>query len=528
MRNAIVLVPLAVALLHCTAPGTSETEEDVGDATSALGIRNGGGDPLPHPGGPRVTCYPDNDGDGFGAGRGFSASGSCLEGFSRNNTDCNDSNAGVTDGVACYADGDGDGFGGAFVSKTCGACPAHTTTTAGDCNDGAGSVHPISCYRDADGDGLAGTPATTCAATCEAAGLASTPADCNDANKGAGALLDCKGADADGDGYASHASVCASSCPSSPYEKFDCNDANASIHPEQAERAANGVDDDCNGIVDETAFTYAPNASDVTTSSMTLELVLNDAAIRSYVTSGGALWANVTYRPLANTADEHHAIVQVSTLGAGSGIVLVDGLSPATPYQVSVAFARDQAFSSQFAAPSNDYYTMTLSDSADRVAQVRPLVVLQAFHEWNDSKIGLVENGNRYCGYGCDPFHGGKNWCTEFYDSMIDQWFRDFVMRWPGIDMTFDDAVNAFQNAGAYAEVGVLYILAQAAHPGDYLAYGDDGKVHHSSMFLAYDVAKQQIWHLDGNADNRVAIGTDDTPFSHVYGVGQLTASMLR
>ena len=135
-------------------------------------------------------------------GRAFPGAGSCLDGLVRNNADCDDSNPGVTDGTACYTDADGDGWGGVLVTKTCGACAAHTTPRAGDCND---------------------------------------------ADKGAGAV-------------------------------FDCNDADGSVHPEQAERPANGVDDDCNGTVDETAFTYAANASDVTTSARCPRIRRREAA----------------------------------------------------------------------------------------------------------------------------------------------------------------------------------------------------------------------------------------------------------
>jgi hypothetical protein len=62
--------------------------------------------------------------------------------------------------------------------------------------------------------------------------------------------------DADGDGYGDPA-ISAPSCDGSASAGFaidstDCNDAGASVHPGAAE-TCNAIDDDCNGLVDESA-----------------------------------------------------------------------------------------------------------------------------------------------------------------------------------------------------------------------------------------------------------------------------------
>jgi len=50
--------------------------------------------------------------------------------------------------------------------------------------------------------------------------------------------------DGDGDGYGNPASaLCA-------HPQLDCNDANAAVHPGATEICNNGIDDDCNGLVD--------------------------------------------------------------------------------------------------------------------------------------------------------------------------------------------------------------------------------------------------------------------------------------
>lgn len=62
-------------------------------------------------------------------------------------------------------------------------------------------------------------------------------------------------ADADGDGYGSSTdSITDISCIAPPgysYYNTDCNDANASVHPNAFEDCLNGIDDDCNGVIDD-------------------------------------------------------------------------------------------------------------------------------------------------------------------------------------------------------------------------------------------------------------------------------------
>jgi hypothetical protein len=141
-----------------------------------------------------TICYVDNDGDGFGdsADPGVDAVGPCGAGFSDNNFDCDDSDAGINPGAAeipndgidqncdgfdnviCYTDADGDGYGDAADpgSLSLGGCGAGTVSNNLDCDDGDGGIHPgaldipgdaidqdcdgfdnVICYADADGDG---------------------------------------------------------------------------------------------------------------------------------------------------------------------------------------------------------------------------------------------------------------------------------------------------------------------------------------------------------------------------------------
>jgi hypothetical protein len=126
-------------------------------------------------------------------------------------------------------------------------------------------------YRDADGDGY-GDPGVTQVACSAPTGYVSDHTDCNDGNPnihpGAAEVCngiddDCDGQidegvkntyyrDADGDGYG-NASVSTEAC-SAPTgyvsDHTDCDDANAAVNPGATE-VYNGIDDDCDGQIDE-------------------------------------------------------------------------------------------------------------------------------------------------------------------------------------------------------------------------------------------------------------------------------------
>jgi hypothetical protein len=177
-----------------------------------------------------------------------------------------------------YADADADGFGvgGDFVD----ACtiPAGRSAVSGDCDDTDPAVHPAAVetcngvddncdtrtdegvttryWPDADGDGygvigndlsvLACAPPPDTAARsgdCDDTDSARSPATmeaCNGIDDDCDGLLDAPGEDADGDGALSKA------CGG-----FDCDDMDPGSPVGMAE-VCNDVDDDCDGSVDET------------------------------------------------------------------------------------------------------------------------------------------------------------------------------------------------------------------------------------------------------------------------------------
>lgn len=193
--------------------------------------------------------YADIDGDGYGAG---SATNACVQpsGYVTNNTDCDDANANLNLGVneICnqidddcngladdgliytdyYADNDNDGFGAGSLTNSCLVLGQGYVIDNTDCNDADPNMNPIAIevcnqiddncnnlvddglifnnyYSDNDSDGFgAGLPIGSCA------------------DLGLGYVLD----------------------------NTDCDDANSNVNPIAIEIGGNGIDENCDGQID--------------------------------------------------------------------------------------------------------------------------------------------------------------------------------------------------------------------------------------------------------------------------------------
>jgi len=261
---------------------------------------------------PDTPWFADTDGDGHGdPNDATTGCGEAAEGFSLNSNDCDDTDASIApdapetcdavdrncDGdlyrgaadadVDTWPDTDGDGWGDATASPTK-ACAASDgwVTLAGDCDDSNDAVHPDAEEIPYDGVDQDCVPANEFDLDLDGFDV---DVDCDDTNPdvyppngsvpGApercdGVDNDCDGliddeeadedqapfdqltwyADADGDGYGGPTTVafCPTVDPGPGYtlDDDDCNDANADVFPGAVEYC-NGLDDDCNGTVDE-------------------------------------------------------------------------------------------------------------------------------------------------------------------------------------------------------------------------------------------------------------------------------------
>jgi hypothetical protein len=165
-------------------------------------------------------------------------------------------------GLTVYADTDGDGYGDATNSLFVTDCvaPVGYVYNNTDCNDVNENVHPGVC----------------------------------DATNGNGIDDNCDGVldngfgatdyyiDADADGYGSGTAISLCSNPGAGYSTndADCDDEDESVYPGAIE-ILNGIDDDCNGSIDDIACPVPVNLSTTNITGNSAELVWNPVAVAS-------------------------------------------------------------------------------------------------------------------------------------------------------------------------------------------------------------------------------------------------------
>lgn len=139
--------------------------------------------------------------------------------------------------VIYYADADGDGYGDSNISNSISSCtpPNGYVTNSDDCDDSNASINPdaqeICNGIDDDCDGLIDDDDPDVDITSQSTWYA----------------------DADGDGFGdANATQLACNPPTNYVDNADdCDDNDAGIHPD-ANEVCNGIDDDCDGLIDET------------------------------------------------------------------------------------------------------------------------------------------------------------------------------------------------------------------------------------------------------------------------------------
>jgi hypothetical protein len=234
-------------------PGASETCDSIDDDCDGSIDE---GSPIDAP-----TWYRDADGDGYGSPTDATRACTAPSGYVADGTDCDDSNAAVspaatescndldddcdgdTDEIGAtgesdwYRDADDDGFGLGTMSVRACDQPTGYVANDDDCDDGSTSISPVSTEicdgvdNDCDGE--------------------------IDESGSVGELTWYR--DADGDGFGSAGESVRACTEPEGYVSVatDCDDTDGAVHPGAAE-SCDGLDDDCDGSVDEGSPASAP------------------------------------------------------------------------------------------------------------------------------------------------------------------------------------------------------------------------------------------------------------------------------
>ncbi|MAA78584.1 MAG: hypothetical protein CL916_04940 [Deltaproteobacteria bacterium] len=200
--------------------------------------------------------YVDSDGDGFGTST--VTYNACIQpsNYVANTLDCNDDNDEIhpnaneicngeddncdgtidedsaIDALAWYQDSDEDGYGNILMTQTSCVAPSGYLADSSDCNDGNVNINPSA-------DEICNTEDDDCNGTIDEAAIDS--------------LVFYEDADEDGYGNISSYSIACEAPTGYISNAGDCDDGNVDINAGEEEQC-NGIDDDCDGNIDDGAI----------------------------------------------------------------------------------------------------------------------------------------------------------------------------------------------------------------------------------------------------------------------------------
>jgi hypothetical protein len=315
----------------------------------------------------------------------------------------------------------------------------------------------------------------------------------------------------------------------------DCNDSNYDVHPRNSESTGRaGIDDNCNGIIDEPEFTPFGSWQEPFYSNHKIRLTiqLNHYWHLLYRASGWLWYRTVSYALNDSSTPLESGYVQlpmVSLLHARDPFTIeVNVPDNNTVYRTKVMFFHSrpelyQRHGGYHLPPDSDYYFGTTSSTTNEVSRVRTQILQRGFNDHNLSRLGLIgyrgewsPDGTRYgASY-------NEKWCTEFYSNLS----GDLLKR-TGNETYVGGMIWAFRWYGNYYDAHRIDDLATRA---DYMPEGPPGEdAGHSTMFLAIDTTATPnlVWTLEGNRGNQVSVFSYPIDSGELKGLGHIATDQL-
>ena len=328
-------------------------------------------------------------------------------------------------------------------------------------------------------------------------------------------------------------------------KRGDHDDNDPDVHPRRPEVYANGIDDDCDGKIDEPEFKYYPSGNGNTTDGFTMEVAVNDAdVVDAWINRRirNRLWYKVERQNLNDTgttrSSGYRLVTDMSVYPSSARMQIeLDGLLAGQVIRARVQFYVGSFRSKTAIGEQSDWY-YTTTDWNGSVGRARTRLLLQGIYEYYLSEhlgyvgyLGLTyEYGTRY---GADP---GEAWCSEYCAFLLGPEVAGL-----GTVRYYNDLIDYFDGYGRYTSVSTASDFVDGANRGDYLAIDrGNGSINHSCLFLAYDQATGNCWTLDGNGTGSADCNTGyetrrggdevwirETPPDDVAGWGKIVPAML-